>query len=135
MEESPKKIVLFDGVCNLCNDAVIFIIKRDQQDTFRFCSLQSEMGKKLCQERHIDRDKTDSIVLIDPGKAYYLRSDAVIEIAKSLKGYGSIATVFGLLPGGLRDALYNFIARNRYKWFGKKSSCMVPISELKNKFL
>jgi predicted DCC family thiol-disulfide oxidoreductase YuxK len=135
MESSSKKIVLFDGVCNLCNGAVRFIIRRDHKDCFRFCSLQSELGISLCKERHIDTTKTDSIILIDPGKAYYIKSTAVIEIAKSLRGYKAIAILLGLLPTGFLDSLYDLIAKNRFKWFGKKSACMLPSPELKEKFL
>lgn len=135
IESSSKKIVLFDGVCNLCNGAVLFIIRRDQKDCFRFCSLQSELGISLCEERHIDTTKTDSIILIDPGKAYYIKATAVIEIAKSLRGYKGISILISLLPTGFLNTLYDLIAKNRFKWFGKKSACMLPTPELKEKFL
>ena len=85
MEHPGKKIVLFDGVCNLCNGAVQFVIRRDRRDRFRFAPLQSELGQELCQARHIDTSQVDSIVLIDPGKAYYIKSDAALEIARELR--------------------------------------------------
>ncbi|MDG3582332.1 MULTISPECIES: thiol-disulfide oxidoreductase DCC family protein [Galbibacter] len=131
-----KKIILFDGVCNLCNSTVNFVIERDKKDVFRFASLQSDIGKKLLSERNIDPSVTDSIVLIEPNVAYYVKSSAALEIAKEIGGFWSVLGVFNyILPESLRDALYNFIARNRYKWFGKKEGCPLPTPELKAKFL
>ncbi|WP_445382132.1 thiol-disulfide oxidoreductase DCC family protein [Robiginitalea sp. IMCC43444] len=137
MMELPegKKIILFDGVCNLCNRAVQFILKRDRRDVFRFASLQGETGKQLLAERGIDSRQTDSIILIDPGVAYYVRAGAAMEISRNLKGFGFIALVFGWIPQRLLDPLYNLIARNRYSWFGKRESCMLPGPETRSKFL
>ncbi|WP_224482788.1 thiol-disulfide oxidoreductase DCC family protein [Robertkochia aurantiaca] len=136
MKEKEKKIILFDGVCNLCNGAVTFIIRRDDKDVFRYAALQSEVGQELIAERGIDTEKTDSIILIEPGVAYYTRSTAAIEIAREFGGAWKIFTVFKyILPESVRDALYDFVARNRYRWFGKKDSCMIPTPELKAKFL
>ena len=130
-----KKIILFDGVCNLCNNAVNFIIEHDKKDVFRFASLQSELGQKLTSERGIDPEELDSIVLIEPGVAYFKKSTAALEISKELSGAYSMLKYFSFLPEGLRDAVYDLIANNRYKWFGKKDSCMIPTPELKAKFL
>ncbi|MDN3594035.1 thiol-disulfide oxidoreductase DCC family protein [Zunongwangia endophytica] len=130
-----KKIVLFDGVCNLCNDAVIFIIKHDKKDQFRFASLQGEIGKQLLEERGLDPNYLDSIILIEPGIAWYQKSDAALEIAKELSGIYQGLKFFKFLPTGLRDIVYEDIASNRYKWFGKKESCMIPTPDLKAKFL
>lgn len=130
-----KQIVLFDGICNFCNDSVRFIIKRDQKDIFRFASLQSELGQKLTKERGIDTKKIDSIVLIDPGKAYYLKSTAALEIAKQLKGGWSILGVFLHLPEGFRNWFYDFMAKNRYSWFGKMEACPLPTPDEQAKFL
>jgi len=130
-----KKIVLFDGVCNLCNGAVQFIVRRDTGDRFRFAALQSEVGRELCRARHIDTTLVDSIILIDPGTAYYIKSDAALEIARDLKGTGWMPLVFGWIPLGVRDAVYDLVARNRYRWFGKKDQCMIPTPELQEKFL
>lgn len=130
-----KKIILFDGVCNLCNGAVTFIIKHDKTDTFRFASLQSEIGKKLVAERGMDPEELDSIILIDPGVAYYQKSTAALEISRELSGGYSLLKNFLFIPEGLRDGIYNFVASNRYKWYGKKESCMIPTPELKSKFL
>ncbi len=130
-----KKIILFDGVCNLCNNSVNFIIEHDKKDVFRFASLQSEIGQKLTSERGIDPEELDSIVLIEPGVAYFKKSTAALEISKELSGGYSMLKYFSFLPEGLRDGVYDLIANNRYKWFGKKESCMIPTPELKAKFL
>lgn len=133
--ENDKKIILFDGVCNLCNGFVQFIINRDKQDVFRFASLQSETGKQLLLERHIDVSKTDSVVLIELGVAYYIKSDAALQIGSHLKGYSGISRILYLIPSSLRNIVYDLIARYRYAWFGKKEACMIPTLELKAKFL
>ncbi len=133
--ESDKKIILFDGICNLCNGAIQFMIKHDRNDTFRYAALQSDIGKKLIEDRNIDTEKVDSIILIEPGVAYYNKSDAALQIGKHLKGYRTISSILNLIPSGLRNIVYDFIARNRYKWYGKKEACMIPTPELKAKFL
>jgi len=130
-----KKIILFDGVCNLCNNAVNFIIEHDKKDVFRFASLQSEIGKKLTGERGIDPEVIDSIVLIEPGMAYYQKSTAALEISKELSGGYSYLSYLSIFPEVIRDGIYDLIANNRYKWFGKKDACMIPTRELKAKFL
>jgi len=129
-----KKIILFDGVCNLCNGAITFIIQRDKKDIFRYAPLQSEIGKELAAKHHIDLDKVDSIILVSEDKAY-AKSTAALRIAKQLSAGWPLLAVFLILPRFLRDAVYDFIARNRYKWFGKKEACMIPTPELKSKFL
>lgn len=130
-----KKIILFDGVCNLCNASVQFVIRRDRKDTFRFAALQSEAGKAFIRERGIDTSKIDSIVLIEPGIAYYVKSDAALRIARSLSGIWPAMGVFLGIPSGIRDLVYDLIARNRYRIFGKKETCMIPTPELRAKFL
>ena len=111
------------------------MIKRDKKDRFRYAALQSDIGKQLVQERNIDSRQVDSIILIEPGVAYYTKSDAALEIAKDLGGFWSLLVVFQWVPTSIRNAVYDFVARNRYKWFGKKEACMVPTPELKAKFL
>ncbi len=135
MIQKEHKIVLFDGVCNLCNSTVQFAIKRDRSDIFRFAALQSEIGQKLTLERGIDTSKVDSIILIQPGIAYYTKSDAALQIGAHLKGYRTISKLLTLIPRRLRDIVYDFVARNRYGWYGKKERCMVPSAELMEKFL
>ena len=133
--EKNKKIILFDGVCNLCNGAVQFIIKRDDKDVFRFAALQSEVGKKLIIERGIDTANVDSIILIEPGVAYYTKAEAALEIGTELKGYGTLSNILSLIPKGLSNIVYDFVAKNRYNWYGKKDNCMIPTPELQAKFL
>ena len=130
-----KKIILFDGVCNLCNSTVQFIIKYDKKDLFRFVPLQSDLGHKITKHIGIDVSKIDSMVVYEPNIAYYLKAQATLKIAKYLGGIFSLLRVFSIFPKGISDAVYDFVARNRYKWFGKKESCMIPTPELKSKFI
>ncbi|WP_411030631.1 thiol-disulfide oxidoreductase DCC family protein [Spongiimicrobium sp. 3-5] len=133
--EIDKKIILFDGVCNLCNGAIQFIIKRDKHDTFRYAALQSEIGQQLVNDRKIDTSKVDSIILIAPGVAYYTKSDAALKIGKEFGGGWKLLGIFEGIPHTIRDWFYDIIAKNRYAWFGKKDACMIPTPELKAKFL
>jgi len=137
MDQLPKnkEIILFDGVCNLCNGAVLFIIKRDRDDVFRFVSLQSELGKEIIRYIGVDVSKTDSIVWYKPGEAYYYKSDAALMIINHFGGIWGLLNVFKIIPASLRNLFYDFIAKNRYNWFGKKESCMIPTPELQQKFL
>lgn len=130
-----KKIILFDGVCNLCDATVQFLIKRDRKDIFRFVALQSELGQEIVKYIGLDTSKTDSIILYEPGKAYYYKAQAALEIASEIGGFYSLLSVFKVLPNGLSNAVYDYVARNRYKWYGKKDACMIPTPEMKAKFL
>ena len=130
-----KKIILFDGVCNLCDSAVQLIIKYDKNDFFRFVALESDLGQKIIKHLGIDTQKTDSIILYQPGFAYYYKSEAAIAIAKDLGGCLSLASIFSVLPTSFSNFIYDYIAKNRYKWYGKKESCMIPTPALKAKFL
>ena len=127
-----KQIILFDGVCNLCNKAVTFIIKRDEKNIFLFSSLQSETGKLLLKKHQLK--EIDSIVLIKNKKAY-IKSEAVFEIIKELKGFWCFLKVFRVLPLSFRDYLYTKLAKNRYRLFGKKESCINLTDEMKEKFI
>ena len=129
-----SKIILFDGVCNLCNGAINFIIKQDSKAVFKFASLQSETGMRLLEKHKIDPQKTDSIILVEEDKVS-VKSTAALRISRFLdKGY-PLLYGFMIIPGFIRNYVYDFIARNRYKWFGKKESCMIPTPELKSRFL
>lgn len=132
--EEEKKIILFDGVCNLCNGAVIFTIERDKNNLFRYAALQSAPGRKLIAKHGIDTSKTDSIILVD-GDEYYIKSSAALRVARHLSGGYPLLYGFMILPKLIRDRIYDIVAHNRYKWFGRKESCMVPTPELKAKFL
>lgn len=137
MENLPKdkKIILFDGVCNLCDSTVQFIIKHDKKDVFRFVALQSDLGQEVIKYLGIDISKTDSIILYEPGHAYYYKAEAAINIAKGLGGIYSLMGAFSILPKSLSNTVYDYVAKNRYKWYGKKSECMIPTPEMKAKFL
>jgi len=130
-----KKIVLFDGVCNLCDNVVNKVIAADRGDQFRFTSLDSELGQQILQQIGVDRAQTDSIVLYIPGEAYYVKSQAALMIAKYLGGWYTLLTFFLILPTKLADSLYDYIAKNRYKWYGKKDQCMIPSESIRKKFL
>lgn len=137
MEKLPKdkKIILFDGVCNLCDATVQKVIKADKKDIFRFVALQSDLGKEIINYIGIDTEKTDSIILYEPGIAYHIKAEAAIEIAKTIGGVYSLLGIFSVFPNWLKDIGYDFVAKNRYKWYGKKESCMIPTPEIKAKFL
>ncbi|KAF2519303.1 thiol-disulfide oxidoreductase DCC family protein [Flavobacterium salilacus subsp. salilacus] len=130
-----KKIILFDGVCNLCDSTVQYLIKRDNKDVFRFVALQSEIGKQIIEHIGIDTTETDSIILYEPGKVYYYKAEAAIKIASALGGIYKLMNIFNILPKGLNNKVYDYVAKNRYKWYGKKEECMIPTPEMKAKFL
>jgi len=124
-----KKIILFDGVCNLCNSAVQYVIKHDKNDVFRFVPLQSELGQQILKHIGINPINIDSVILYEPGIAYYYKSSAAIEIAKNLGGFFHFGTIFRVIPTGIGNFLYDYVAKNRYKWYGKKESCMLPTKD------
>lgn len=129
-----QAIILFDGVCNLCNGFVQFVIKRDVKNRFLFASLQSEEGKGLIRKEGDGREQIKTIVLIENG-IFYKRSTAVLKICKHLAGSIKLVYVFTIIPAFIRDILYKIIARKRYAWFGKRNECMVPTPDLQKKFL
>jgi predicted DCC family thiol-disulfide oxidoreductase YuxK len=130
-----KKIILFDGLCNLCDSAVQFVIQHDKKDVFRFVALQSELGQQILKHIGINPINIDSVILYEPGIAYYYKSDAALQIAKNLGGFFHFGTFFRFIPTGISNKLYDYIAKNRYKWYGKKETCLIPTLELKSKFL
>lgn len=126
-------VLLFDGVCNLCTSSVQFIIKRDPKRKFRFASLQSAFGQEVLQQHQLNTQTFDSLVLLDGGKIYQ-RSTAALRIARQLSGAWSMLFIFMIVPAFIRNAVYDFIARNRYKWFGKKEACWLPTPDLQALF-
>ena len=128
------KIILFDGVCNFCNFWVKFAGKRDRKKQFRFTPLQSEKGQALLKEHQIDTTGLSSVVFIDEDKIF-LQSGAALRICKYLDGFWKIGYVLIVIPASLRDWVYNLIARNRYRWFGKADVCMIPDKDLGSRFL
>ena len=129
-----KQLILYDGVCNFCDNTVQKIIKADSQNLFVFASIQSNIGQDVLKHIGINPN-VDSIVLYQPNLAYFVESDAVIEIAKQLGGIYQFIQLGQIFPKSLRDALYRYFAKNRYKWYGKKEECSIPSSEIKSKFL
>jgi predicted DCC family thiol-disulfide oxidoreductase YuxK len=134
MPNQPHKILLFDGVCNLCNNTVLFVIKRDRKKQIRFGAIQSQEGKKLLQKFGIDQQYLGSLIFIDEGKVY-LKSSGALRLSKYLSGLWPLLYALMVIPAFIRNPIYDFIAANRYKWFGKKEVCMIPTPELKSLFL
>ncbi|WP_223590109.1 thiol-disulfide oxidoreductase DCC family protein [Neobacillus bataviensis] len=128
-----ERIVLFDGVCNLCNNSVHFILKRDINRSFKFASLQGETGQKLLKQYGLNT-AMNSFVLIENNKPY-LKSTAALRVCMKLRGAWRLFSLFIVIPKPFRDFVYEVIANNRYKWFGKKESCLLPLPEWKDRFL
>ena len=132
MKQQP--IILFDGVCNLCNSAVQFTIKHDKKKQFMFAALQSDTGQQLLKQYQLQQENFSSFVLIKDGQVF-LKSTAALMVAKQLNGLIKLLYGFIIVPAFIRNGVYNFIAKNRYRWFGKKESCMMPTQELTARFL
>ncbi|MGE3539396.1 MAG: thiol-disulfide oxidoreductase DCC family protein [Candidatus Tectimicrobiota bacterium] len=127
-------VILFDGVCHLCQASVQFVIARDPQARLRFASLQSPVGQRLLAARALDRQALDSVVLLE-GSRYWTESDAALRIARYLTGCWPALGVLRLIPRPWRNALYRWIARHRYAWFGQSTTCMLPTPDLRRRFL
>ena len=133
-EMTASPILLFDGVCNLCNASVQWVLQHDRDGQFRFAALQSDTGQKLLHQHGLSAEDFDTVVLAD-GEHLFLRSDAPLEIARRIGGFWAVFYVFKIVPRPLRDAAYNFVARNRYRWFGRREECMLPRPAWKGRFL
>lgn len=131
---ADASVVLFDGVCNVCNSTVNFIIDRDPTARFRFASLQSPQGSALAASHGVDASQLSTMVLIDGGRAY-TKSTALLRVARGLRAPWPLAYVAMIVPRPLRDAAYRFLVSNRYRWFGKSESCRVPTPEIRSRFL
>lgn len=129
-----KSIIFFDGVCNLCNSSVNFIIKHDKKKQFLFASLQSDVAKEILLQYNSKKIMLDSIILLENGLIYE-KSTAALKISKHLNHGFYLLFIFIFIPKFFRDSIYTYIAKNRYKWYGKKDSCMIPTKELKDRFL
>ena len=129
-----QSVILFDGVCNLCNGFVQFVVRNDRKGKFKFASLQSEFSQRELSTWNIDHQQISTVILLDGGRIYS-KSTAALKILRKLDGFWPLLFVFIVVPKFLRDAVYNTVAKNRYKWFGKKESCMLPTPELKDRFL
>ncbi len=134
MDKTTQGIIIIDGVCNLCNGAVKLILKYDKEERFIFTPMQSDTGTRLLKEFGLDPLDTDTILLVSDGRAY-VKSEAVFEIIKGLKGGWRLLSIFHFLPLSLRDGIYSVVARHRYGVFGKRDNCLVPTDALKNRFI
>lgn len=130
----PEHLLLFDGVCNLCNGLVRFVIRHDRRERFRFAPLQSGLGKALLQRHGLAHGGPDSLVYLRKGRLHH-RSAAALHAARDLGGVWALAYGLMLLPRPLRDAAYDLVARHRYRWFGRRDACMVPTPDLRSRFL
>ncbi len=134
MGSAAETIVLFDGVCNLCNGSVQFLLRRDRRRRFRFAALQSAAGRALLEQYGLSTQTLETIVVLEGGQAR-VRSDAALHLARRLPWPWPALAVFRILPRPLRDALYSFVARHRYRWFGRTESCMLPTPDVADRFL
>ena len=134
LTDIKQPVILFDGVCNLCNNSVQFVIKYDAEKLFLFASLQSNFGQQVLEKYGLSKTNFNSFILLKNG-IIYQKSTAALLVAKQLKGAVGWLYLFMVVPRFIRNGVYNFIAKNRYKWFGKKDACWLPIPELKGRFL
>jgi predicted DCC family thiol-disulfide oxidoreductase YuxK len=134
LHNSSHPTIFFDGVCNLCMRSVQFVIRHDPDKQFRFASLQSETGQKAICNHHLQGGPSHTFILTENGKTY-TRSTAALRVAKKLNGLWPLLYAFIIIPPFIRNGVYNRIAKNRYRWFGKKETCWVPSPELNERFL
>lgn len=133
-QEIKKDVLLFDGVCNLCNGSVQMVLKYDKNHRFLFASLQSGFGQKVLEHFNLPTDNFHSFILLRQGKILH-KSTAALEVARKLGGLWPLLYVFIAVPPFIRHAMYDVIARNRYRWFGRREACMIPTEDLKQRFL
>ncbi len=131
---SSGPIILFDGICNFCNSAINFVLKKDKTKSIKFAALQSEAGKEIVQQFGLPPNDMRSFLLIEDGKVYS-RSAAALKVCRYLTGAWPLCYAFIIIPAFIRNAVYDLIARNRYRWFGKKDECMIPTPDMRARFL
>jgi predicted DCC family thiol-disulfide oxidoreductase YuxK len=134
LQDIKQPVILFDGVCNLCNGAVQYVLKHDPNNRFLFASLQSQFGQQVLAAHHLSNTNFKSFILLENGNIYQ-RSTAALMVTKQLTAPISLLYWCIIVPSFIRDGVYNFIAKNRYKWFGKQETCWLPTPELKERFL
>ena len=134
MSQLPSKLILFDGVCNFCDASINFVIDRDPSGKFKYASLQSDAGQEVLNKFGLPTSDFDSFVYVEEEK-YYTKSSAALKVAQQLGGGWGAMGIFFIVPKFIRDSVYSLIARNRYKWFGKKDECMLPSPEVRARFL
>lgn len=134
LQDIKQPVILFDGVCNLCNGAVQYVIKHDPSNRFLFASLQSQFGQQVLAAYQLSNTNFNSFILFQDG-IIYQKSTAALLVAKQLTGAIRLLHWCIIVPSFIRDGVYNFIAKNRYKWFGKQDACWLPTPEFKSRFL
>ena len=134
MNSTAPPVILFDGICNLCNASVDFVIKRDRQELFRFASLQGKAAQALLREYKLPSDTVNTVILVEGGKGY-IRSTAALRIARHLPFPWPLLSLLLAVPPFIRDLVYDVVARNRHRWFGRADTCRVPAPELRARFL
>lgn len=132
--EYNNPIILFDGVCNMCSGIVLFVIKRDPEGIFRYAPLQSQAGKSLLERFNLPIDELHSLILVE-GDRCYKKSTAALRVAKRMKGLWPVLYPLVLVPRPIRDFIYDLIARNRYRWFGRRDECLAPTPDVRSRFL
>jgi predicted DCC family thiol-disulfide oxidoreductase YuxK len=132
MKQQP--LILFDGVCNFCNSSVNFVIKKDKKAQIQFAPLQSEKGRLFLRQYNYPENNLNSFVFIEDGKVY-TQSTAALRVSRYLKGLWPLCYGFIIVPKFIRNGIYNWVAKNRYKWFGKKDQCMIPSPNVRSRFL
>ncbi|MGB0367914.1 MAG: thiol-disulfide oxidoreductase DCC family protein [Flavobacteriales bacterium] len=134
MTETSDTVLLFDGVCNLCSESVQFVLERNRKENVKFASLQSDFGAKTLANFNLPANYVSSLVLVENGNVF-VKSDAALKLAKHLNGLWKIGSVLLIVPKFIRNPVYDWIAKNRYKWFGKKEVCWIPEEKWKKRFL
>ena len=133
--QKHKQLIIFDGVCNLCNSSINYVIKHDKHNEFMFAPLQSNVGKEIIKKFNLNTSKTDSILLYSEASGLKIKSSAAMAVASKLGFPRNLLSVFYIIPPFIRNWVYDYVAKNRYKWYGKKDQCMIPTPELQEKFL
>lgn len=134
IKDMQDPVIFFDGVCNLCNASINYVIDHDPKGYFKLCAIQSEKGEDFLKNYNLTPKEVKTVILFENNRLY-TRSVAALKIAKRLKGPVKLTWIFILVPRFLRDPVYNYIARNRYRWFGKREQCRVPTPEIRNRFI
>ncbi|WP_240703042.1 thiol-disulfide oxidoreductase DCC family protein [Cohnella luojiensis] len=135
MNAKEPIILLIDGQCNLCHGITRFVIKRDPEAKFRFASLQSELGQRLLQAGGLSKDSLDTVVMIEHGSRYSIKSTAALRLCRKLGGFWPLLYGGIVFPRFIRDRVYDFIASRRYRWFGRQDSCLMPTENIRSRFL
>jgi predicted DCC family thiol-disulfide oxidoreductase YuxK len=130
----PTPLILYDGVCRLCTGTVLFVIKRDRRKRYRFASLQSPLGQQLLRSFGLPPDELKTFVLVDDG-GHFTKSTAALKVAAGLGGLWPVLSLLRVIPRPIRDGVYDWVARNRYRWLGRRDQCLVPVPDVRDRFV